>query len=260
MTAAPRAHGVVITSVPKSGTHLLHSLLTALPGLQSGPNLMQGIDPQVEREERIPLYVENLKAAGPADVSITHFHHSPACVTALNELPHHRLFLLRDPKDFIVSYIDYVMDERSGHFHRPIFAELPDDAARIERMIRGHPGTAEVRYLPSVREYHRLFWGWLAAANTHVVRYEELCDEEGCARVLPRLLAHLGLSVAEAAVARAIEVGLQPQRSPTYRVGRCGRWRERFTPALLALYRGETGDLDARLGYAAGTCSSGVEH
>ncbi len=250
MTEALRQHGVVVTSVPKSGTHLLHSLLTALPGLQPGPNLMQGIDPHLPRQERVSRYVANLRAAGPCQVSITHFHHSPSCAQALNQLPHHRFFLLRDPKDFVVSYIDYVLDEKSAHFHRPIFAELTDDAARLERMIVGHPGGAGVRYLPSVREYYGLFWGWLADADTHVVRYEELCDPESCARVLRRVLGHLHLPMAADVIAEAVELGLRPERSPTYRVGRSGRWRERFTPALLALYERETGDLDARLGYA----------
>jgi Sulfotransferase domain len=254
MTEARRQHGIVVTSVPKSGTHLLHSLLTALPDLQPGPNLMQGIDPHVPREERVPLYAANLRTAEPSQVSITHFHHSPLCAKTLNQLPHHRLFLLRDPKDFVVSYLDYVLDEKSKHFHRPIFAELRDDAARIERMIMGHPGGAGVRYLPGVREYYGLFWGWLADADTHIVRYEELCEPRNCARVLRRISDFLGLACDEPQIDQAIEVGLRPERSPTYRVGRSGRWRERFTPELTALYERETGDLDARLGYA---CSGG---
>jgi hypothetical protein len=144
VTAALPQHGVVVTSVPKSGTHLLQNLLTALPGLRPGPNLMVGIEPTVDHAQRVPLYVTNLSQSSASDVSITHFHYSSACVKALDALPHRRVFLLRDPKDFIVSYIDYVLDDGSGHFHRPLLAEQPDDAARIKLLITGHPGRARL--------------------------------------------------------------------------------------------------------------------
>ncbi|MCK4872983.1 MAG: sulfotransferase domain-containing protein [Phycisphaerales bacterium] len=248
MNTLQPVHGMLITSVPKCGTFLLRSLLLALPGTTPGPNLMADIPPGTPTNDRPTLHAGRLSLAGPTDVSISHCHYSAANVAALDALPHHRLFLLRDPRDFIVSYIDYVLDPKENHFHHDLFANhLTSDNQRIRAMIVGVPGDIP---LPGVRDYFSLFWGWLTDANTHIVRYEELVDDASCRQAMVRIMRWLGFDVDDVTMSRVLETGREPQRSPTYRVGRPGRWRDRFTPDLINFYDEHVGDLDARLGYA----------
>jgi hypothetical protein len=249
MTCQLPKHGIVVTSVPKCGTHLMQSLLLAVPGFTPGPNLMEGITPATRPEDRPSRHAALLGMARPSDVSIAHLHGTLLCRDALSALPHLRVFLLRDPRDFIVSYIDYVLDRAESHFHRSLLTAQPDDAARIRLMIDGFAGNDETPWLPGVRAYYELFWMWLTDPDTVVARYEELTEPSACADVLRRVLHPLGLPSASEDLDRAVEQGRRPERSRTYRIGRPGRWRERFTPDLCAYYAERTGDLNARLGY-----------
>lgn len=249
MKPALPEHGIVVTSVPKCGTHLMRSLLLAVPGLTPGPNLMDGIAPETRPEERPPMHAALLSTAASTDVSIAHLHGTRRCRDTLNALPHLRVFLLRDPRDFIVSYIDYVLDRAESHFHHALLAEQHDDAARIRLMIDGWSGSEGTPWLPDVRTYYGLFWMWLTDPDTIVARYEELTTPTSCTRVLRRLLHPLGLPSESDDLEQIMEQGLRPERSPTYRFGRPGRWRDRFSPELCAYYDEQTGDLNSRLGY-----------
>ena len=249
MKATLPRHGTVITSVPKSGTYLLRSLLLAMPSITPGPNLMEGIPPHMPAEERPAVHARLLLTARSTDVSITHFQYSEKCIETLAPLPHRRIFLIRDPRDFIVSYIDYVTDPESRHFHYELLAPLADDHARIAAMITGLPGKAGIRHLPGVRDYYMLFLGWLTDPDTYVVRYESLLQQDMRKEVFADIIKYLGLRADKETIDSAFRVGMNPARAVTYRVGRAGRWRERFTDDLKELYREKTGDLNARCGY-----------
>ncbi len=253
--AAARArlprYGVVVISVPKCGTMLLRNLLLQLPGTRVGRNLLRYVEPGLPPEERPALYARALAEVPPGGVSVGHCMFDEQTRSTLARYPNQRVFILRDPRDFIVSYIDYVMDPASKHFHHELFTRrLPDDAARIETMIRGVPGDEHTFPLPPVREYFENFLGWLVDPATEVVRFEELMEARLRLLAMERLGRCLGLAaLPRPRLQRLIEHGLDPTRSRTFRVGRSGRWRERFTAKLTALYEIETGDLDARLGY-----------
>lgn len=49
-----------------------------------------------------------------------------------------------------------------------------------------------------------------------------------------------------------IEVRFNPQRSPTFRKGKVGGWRESFTDKHKQLFKEVSGDLLLRLGYEQG--------
>jgi hypothetical protein len=56
----------------------------------------------------------------------------------------------------------------------------------------------------------------------------------------------------EASREQAISVlghSIDPQRSPTFRSGKVGGWREHFTPEITALFKQEASDLLVQLGY-----------
>ena len=52
-----------------------------------------------------------------------------------------------------------------------------------------------------------------------------------------------------ASALQALAEGVDPRRSPTFRRGKAGAWREHFSPETKALFKEVSGDLLIRLGY-----------
>jgi sulfotransferase 6B1 len=248
--AAPR---VLCVSIPKAGTHLLERALCLHPRLYrkllptlSNASLHRwgGLDGLLAKVE-------------PGQVIASHLRFDAAFPDVVDRRHVPVIFLVRDPRDLVVSQVNYVA-RRSDHRFGPLFAQRAGVRERLELAIQGDP---EHR-LRSVGARLRVYEGWLDS-NALVVRFEDLVGPHGGgdgdrqAEAVRGIYRHIGMSIEDALVSR-ICGRLFSSESPTFRKGSIGQWRELFDDDLEELFERNAGDATRAYGYGNGPEMSGL--
>lgn len=242
-------------SFPKSGTHLLTQVLQAFQEI--GPAVDSGLPAVVMYEGdggRLRSEVEiitDLKRFLPGDIGYGHLHAFSQAVEILAAYPFATYFILRDPRDVAISHVHYVTEMEPRHAHHRLFAhEYSTFEDRLAATITGVPQAEPP--LPSLAERFEPYLGWLENPNVLTLQYEAFFGERQS--VLRAILEHAGRrgfpfsrSIEEAI--RILEDHIQPQRSPTFRKGGTGGWREVFTPQHKQLFKEVCPGILTMLGY-----------
>jgi sulfotransferase 6B1 len=237
---------IVSNSLPKAGTHLLERALCLHPRLYRS---LRGTlhDRRVPSMGDLDRLVPRLR---PGEVLVTHLSHDPVRERAISEHRVRSLFLVRDPRDLVVSQAHYVAG-RDAHPHHQTLASIDDVQDRYRRVITGD---AE-RSMPSLRHRLESYAGWLASPAL-LVRYEELIGAAGGGdsgrqtSVIRHLFDHIGLSMSDDELA-ALAAATFSDASPTFRKGSIGQWQQQFDDRTLELFEEAVGDLMPAYGYGA---------
>jgi hypothetical protein len=242
-------------SFPKSGTHLLTQVLQGFPHL--GPAVDAGLpavvtyDAATGRPRPAEAILNDLRRLLPGDIAYGHLHATPAAVQFLARQEAAAYFILRDPRDVVVSHVHYVTEMEPGHIHHHYYKNvLTTFDERLKTSIAGLPGS-DVPF-PDIRLRFEPFLGWLACPEVLTMRYEDFLRdrEETLGRVLDHALERgFPLAVERPEALRTLSASIDPRRSPTFRSGKAGGWVERFTEEHKRLFKEKAGDLLVRLGY-----------
>ena len=131
-----------MNSVPKAGTHLLMTALDAFPGVRiSGLHLMKRrvllddsemveSDPNVDWELVRRLSSRRAKSG---QYVTTHFWGYEELFDILNELEYASLFVVRDPRDIVVSNAAYMARLRRHPAHQRFVEEFRTDRSATWR-------------------------------------------------------------------------------------------------------------------------------
>jgi hypothetical protein len=242
-------------SFPKSGTHLLTQVLAGFT--QIGPAVNSGLPAVVTyqgdsgRERTSAEILADLRRLLPGDIAYGHLHAQPETMRFLSQPGFAAFFILRDPRDVVVSHVHYVTEMEPGHILHPYYTqELHSFAERLRTSILGLPGSDFS--FPNIRLRFEPFLGWLEQPEILILQYEELILERG--RALERILEHalqrgFPLSVGKQNALQVLQSSIDPQRSPTFRSGKVGGWQKHFSAENRLLFKEVSGDLLIRLGY-----------
>lgn len=245
-------------SFPKSGTHLLTQILQAFedisPAVNSGLAAVVTFQGDTARQRQVGQILADLHRFLPGDIGYGHLHAHPDLVETLSKPAFAAYFVLRDPRDVVVSHVHYVTEMETRHVLHEYYAHrLQTFDQRLSASISGleHLDLP----LPSILQRFQPFLGWLDTPEVLTLRYEDLMQERS--EQLRRIIDHavrrglpLNCSISEAF--RRLEERIDPQRSPTFRKGKVGGWRESFTDEHKQLFKEVGGDLLIRLGYETG--------
>ena len=241
-------------SFPKSGTHLLTQVLAGFgllgPFVETGLPAVTMFEGATGANRQVDGLVQQIIRLQPGDIRYGHLHAEPEILDALCRPGIAPFFILRDPRDVVVSHVFYVTELEPNHSLHQHYAKLPDFEARLNTSILGLP---DVDFdFPDIRGRFEPYFGWLDRPEVLTLRFEDfLTDREAALhRVLDHVIAR-GFQF-EGEPEQAVQIladVIDPQRSPTFRSGRSGGWRERFTPAHKDLFKQVAGDLLVRLGY-----------
>jgi hypothetical protein len=249
-------------SFPKSGTHLLTQILEGFRLV--GPVVNSGLPAVVtfngETGARIPVWqiVRQLDQFSGGDTGYGHLHAEPEIVAFLSGERFASIFLLRDPRDVVVSHAHYLSSMAASHIHHKYFAqELSSMDERIRTSItgRGYADSPEERQqfaLPDISQRFRPYIDWLNVPGILVLHFEDLI--RNIDRSTQQILNHSlqrGFQLHcshEVALSRIIQ-SLNPERSPTFRKGSSGEWKNVFSHKNKELFKTIGGDLLIDLGY-----------
>lgn len=245
-------------SFPKSGTHLLTQVMAGLTRL--GPAVNSGLPAIVtyqgdtgQKRSEVDI-VRDLERLLPGDIAYGHLHALPKVTTWFMQPGRAAYFILRDPRDVVVSHVHYVTQMAPNHVLHSYYRDLPDFASRLTASIAGlnTENAQAIPHLPDISQRFVPYLGWLNHPQVLTLRYEEFLQNRSTAleKVLDHALRHgFSLQLERGQALQLLEASIQPQRSPTFRRGQAGGWREVFTPEHKALFKAIAGDLLITLGY-----------
>jgi hypothetical protein len=245
---------------PKSGTHLLIQVLQGFARL--GPAVVSGLpailtyDGPTGQARPLEAILSDLSNLRPGDVAYGHLHALPEVIQFLCRDGVVAFFIYRDPRDVVVSHVHYVTDVNSQHVHHRYYQrELNSFDERLLVSILGRPRLAlqdPSAPFPDIRTRFEPYLGWLNQPEVLPLRFEDfVIDQQG---VLERIFDRVLLRGFPTTYKRddAVEVlaaGIDPRRSPTFRSGKLGQWKEAFTAEHKMVFKEVAGDLLIRLSY-----------
>ncbi|MFN2144304.1 MAG: sulfotransferase domain-containing protein [Anaerolineales bacterium] len=241
-------------SFPKSGTHLLTQVLAGFTGL--GPFVNSGLPAVTMFEgstgDAIPIktLMRRINRFRPGDIGYGHLHAEPPIVEALCKPGMSAYFILRDPRDVVVSHAYYVTSEDAQHALKAHYDQLGNYEEQLTVSITG---LEDVQFdFPDIAGRFDPYIGWLDQPEILVLHYEKFLSqrEETLHRVLDHAIARgFAFEGDRDQAVETLSAAIDPASSPTFRKGKSGGWREKFTPAHKELFKQIAGDLLIRLGY-----------
>jgi hypothetical protein len=242
-------------SFPKSGTHLLTQILQGFPGV--GPAVDSGLPAVVTfdgysgRQRSSQAILSDLQRLLPGDIAYGHLHALPPAVDFLRRDGIAAWFILRDPRDVVISHVHYITEMEPDHIHHAYYTQtLTSFDQRLRTSILGMPG--EDIPFPDIAGRFAPYLGWLEQPQVLSLRFEQLIIDRDRAlgSVLDHAVQHgFPLCIDRPEALRRLAGAIDPQRSPTFRSGKVGGWKEKFSPENTALFKEIAGDLLVRLGY-----------
>lgn len=236
---APR---ILTVTMPKSGTNLLQRILILHPWLSRAllPTLGQ-------RNRKKWKDIRSLldRVASGCIVS-THFDfdaHLARLITT--ELGYRIIFMIRDPRDAVISDMHYIRTW-SGHPQKAQIEAKGSDKERLMALIRGELG------IRPIREQILRFSGW--ADYAHLVRFEDTVGSGGGGSDFKQLKAiqdiylYLGVPLSDKKL-EYIAKHSRSTKTQTFRTGSIRNWERAFDEDLRRAFSDEAGDLLVSLGY-----------
>jgi sulfotransferase 6B1 len=242
-------------SFPKSGTHLLTQVMEGFthigPAVDSGLPAVVTFEGDSGRLRPETEIVADLQRLLPGDIAYGHVHALPAAIAFLCRPQMATYFILRDPRDVVVSHVHYVTEMEPNHYHHHYYHDiLQNFDERLTTSIRGITSTTAP--FPDIRARFEPYLDWLQQPQVLILHYEDFITQrqEALARVFDHALAHGFIpTVARPLAIQTLADSINPQRSPTFRSGKIGGWKQHFTPQHKRLFKEISGDLLVRLGY-----------
>lgn len=227
---------IFCNSVQKSGTHLVERALCLNPTVfrRLLPTLL-GVN-----LERWGGFDQVLARQRPGELLVGHLEFSEERAAALETSGAKSLFVIRDPRDIVISMSRWAAMNPAHNLHGLMNAQ-PTERDRIEVLIEG-----EGPRVPGIATVLESFEGWLDRAPL-VLRFEELTGERQL-ETLRELFSFGGLPTDERWVGEVAGQLVSPA-SLTFRRGASGGWRDAFDSRLRALFKQHAGELLIRYGY-----------
>lgn len=248
-------------SFPKSGTHLLDQILLGFSRVAPFARRLHSFYAEYEGEsghKRAPEQaIRWLQSLHARDIASAHLFARPEAVARVNMPDFVPYFIFRDPRDVAVSHVFYVTDMQPNHVHHAYYQSLPDFNARLKVSILGLPDlearperSRRVEF-PDIAGRFAPYLGWLDQPCVMKIHFEDLIHDRDRTLngIIDHFLARVPLQSPRGLLLESLTMSIDPSKSPTYRSGKTGEWRKRFTDAHKKIFKEAAGDLLIRLGY-----------
>ena len=242
-------------SFPKSGTNLLRQVMDGLtrigPFIDLSDQIIVTFDGSTGRKRRQAEILADLDKTRPGDIVSGHLHATPENVERLCRPGVVHYFIFRDPRDVVVSHAFYITRMAPQNVHHDYYThELDSLAERLRTSILGRP-EIEIEF-PDIRGRFELYLPWLEQESVLAVKFEDLIEDRR--PTLERIWNHFcasgySMGVSDEQALEAMEISINPSRSPTFRKGKTGEWRKHFEEQHISLFKEVAGDLLIQLGY-----------
>jgi len=244
---------ILINSIPKSGTYLLHQILNSISFLNDY-GLFVASRPTLTYKKRSSKKITSFFERIYKDEFILgHVEYSLDIEKFLKKNNAVKILLIRDPRDVVVSeshYLTYL-----NHFHKlsKSFKSLLTQEERVNYAIYGDVYlNTKYDFLPIIDRYES-FIKWTKNTNCFVIKYEELID---CRRdkviidLLNFLTNSLNISINTSIELKKIKNSLATGRKGhTFRLGKSQIWKNILTKEQKNYFKSRMGKILRELNY-----------
>jgi hypothetical protein len=248
--AAPPIFG---NAKPKSGSHLLLQILSGfcriMPYTYVQAEPVRTITKDGGRRTADQILAD-LRSTPSGSIGWGYVDATPENASFLCQPERVNYFIYRDPRDMLVSHVFFATDMHEGHGMHAYYQNLPDFSERLKVAITGID--KDGLHMVSVRQRYEGVFQWLEQPSVLCIRFEDLINKRDV--MLNQMLDQVEKTGYRIPTARekALEIlieAIQPKKSHTFRSGKTGEWKERFTDDHKKLFKDVAGDLLVRLGY-----------
>jgi hypothetical protein len=240
-------------SFPKSGTHLLDQILLGFSKVAPYAKRAHSFYAEYEGEsgrkrapEQTLAWLDSLR---PRDVASAHLFARPEAVRRVCSPRFAPYFIFRDPRDVVVSHVFYVTDMEARHIHHNYYQSLPDFDARLKVSILGRPD-ANIEF-SNIADRFAPYLDWINHPEVLTIHFEDLIHDRAATltQIMDHLLSRAPLRATRQLILDSLETSINPKKSPTFRSGKTGEWKKRFTEEHKKIFKDVAGDLLVNLGY-----------
>jgi len=249
---------VIGNGLPKAGTHLLTSLLDAVPGLRfSGRHYSYGEieDDPLAPARRLAALDRDIQLLRRGQYMSAHLIWCSDVSALLHQKECRMVTILRDPRAVALSDAKYLAASKRHPLHDRVLSEFPDLDDRINAVITGFQPKRGSLGLECLAERFERYLGWLDDEHTCVIRYEELVGPRGGGSLaqqhaaVDRVLRYLGVPN-DAALTRQVADAAYSTTSATFQQSQIEGRRDELSRQQRQLIESTCSDSMRRLGYA----------
>lgn len=251
---------------PKSGTHLLAHMLRAIAPYEGPTEAGYFEQPWAGTFKgnswtllKVPVEHTTFRIGriGNGHMVKAHLGYDEEIARFIYLMGANHCFMYRDLRDVAVSQAYHILESDSERLSHPAphLYDRENFDNLLMQVIVGHRG------FPSVIERWESYAGWLDDDWTLALRYEDvLAEPRAWARYIFeaamnrmgerfRVKVTLIPDARDAVVDVMARMGERRDKSPTFRRGEPGNWREEFTPEHVAAFKAQDRGWLVKLGY-----------
>ncbi|MBN8207259.1 sulfotransferase domain-containing protein [Bacillus sp. NTK071] len=246
LQSKPQLSAFLMTSMPKSGTHLMKQLLLGIPGVSH--DLKDRFYP-----EKTTILMEKLNQINSNHFGQGHLFFSKELSNSLSDASIKHIFISRDLRDVVVSFAYFIESKYPAHPLHFFFSE-PTTTQKDKYMALIKGVEKDGLSYPDIATWASSYEGWLSDDHTLTVTYEDLMSStESMDRQLIRIVTYLWEedlpSSYHSVLIQLMKKNLDPSASPTFRNGHIGNWKEEFDDELKSAFNNVAGKWLIRNGY-----------
>ena len=231
---------VFCNSIPKCGSYLLMRAVKCVRKLDDY-GVIQNKRNKIDAINRMP---EETMLVG-------HQQNNKRITNALLDNNVVILFIVRDPRDMVVSRYYFEKSDRIFMRHRR-FQAMPKEIAynEIIRSVLGGVNNKPAKSI-NITDYFKSFSYYLYGNQVTTIRFEDLVGSKGggCDKRQRDALTKIGTAINSKVDIDKIAQSIFSTKSATFRKGQIGQWRYEFSKPNKRLFNKIAGKLLVRLGY-----------
>ena len=255
-----------VTTIPKSGTHLLVRCLQLITGAdrkQYAPKKKYENSLDYRMREYLPTIPQLKQWAPPSHTGYVHLHlaYNPLYENYFAAYQRPILLMIRDPRDLLVSRVHYLKAGKRKDFP---YKNLP-----FNELLTSFIGTEADTFIGmrswidglltspermcNIHHLYDSFLDWQQYPHCKVVRFEDLVGSKGGgndilqAQTVQKIATHIGIPISDM---KAKQIGHKLfGNGSTFRRGMIGSWKEHFTQGHKQQFKNVAAELLMRLGY-----------
>lgn len=256
LVPAPPGPRVVANSMPKSGTHLLASLLDQLDGMRfAGRVVLFSEADRHDPDLRLAELTKTVSRLRDSHYVGSHLIREDRVEDQIRASGVKFVTILRDPRAVAVSAAHYVQNARQLRRRAEALAIFPDYESVLRAMVFGHGEPGDDFYSPEIGARYAGYAAWVDSPVGLTVRFEDLIGAQGGGsdhaqvQQVSAILDYLGYP-ADMESSAAFARGLFSEKSITFRAGAIDSWRTDLPDDLAHEVVSRCSGWMARLGYA----------
>lgn len=236
----PENNGVLLNTIPKSGTHLLHQYLMSMGYID-----YQGFIAST------PSFSMRLRSEGEVlrlmnrmmryELMSGHIYYSSQVCRAAKDLGIPIVFLYRDPRAVFFSEINYLANMNRWHRCHSYFKKCADFDQRFDLCLNGI-GTDKFHY-PAFRERIKPYLGWVNEGHVLSVKFEDLIESSSSVSMLNGISSYLKKSTGSGGA----RFDFRPSHTSTGQSP--DRWRSGLSSRQISVLNDSLADIIVQLGY-----------